>query len=140
MFILILILFLYFKICGCDCSARNQTCTSDDCSCFANGINCQIDRMAPYNYPCRCNSKKCKNTFGLRKFNLRQVEKHKREVLTRTRDEMKTSDENLKATNEQQQQQQHEEVDTSITRANKTPPRRKKRLSSYSPHKRKKQK
>lgn len=118
------------EICGCECQARNQSCTSDDCSCYANGINCQIDRCAPFSYPCSCNAKRCKNKFGLKKFNWRLVEKHRKEVLGR----------NMNTENEP------ESTVSEIATNNERPPstpnkakRKKKRtLSSYSPHKRKK--
>ncbi|RNA18618.1 cysteine serine-rich nuclear 3 [Brachionus plicatilis] len=55
-------------ICGCSCSKMNMVCgeNGDLCSCFANGISCQIDRIK---FPCSCSLKRCKNLNGMKRFN-----------------------------------------------------------------------
>ena len=67
-------------LCGCMCSKMNMVCgeNGDLCSCFANGINCQIDRLK---FPCSCNLKKCKNLFGMKRFNPKSVLDHYKKVL-----------------------------------------------------------
>jgi hypothetical protein len=66
------------QVCGCVC--KGVCGQNDSCSCFANGINCQIDR---WNYPCSCSQKRCKNPFGLKKFNLKSVMEHSKSVLSK---------------------------------------------------------
>lgn len=68
------------KTCGCTCNKMNMVCgeNGDMCSCFANGINCQIDRIK---FPCSCNVKRCKNMFGMRRFNPKTVLDHYKKVL-----------------------------------------------------------
>ncbi|CAF0958723.1 unnamed protein product [Brachionus calyciflorus] len=63
------------RTCGCMCSKLNMICgeNGDLCSCYANGINCQIDRIK---FPCSCNVKRCKNLFGMKRFNPKQIQEH----------------------------------------------------------------
>lgn len=67
-------------VCGCICSKMNMVCgeNGDLCSCFANGINCQIDRLK---FPCSCNIKKCKNLYGMKRFDPKSVFNHYKKVL-----------------------------------------------------------
>jgi len=67
------------QICGCKCSQLGLTCGVDEkCICFANGIGCQLDKTK---YPCSCTVRKCKNPFGLKRFDQKAVLKHYKEVL-----------------------------------------------------------
>lgn len=67
------------EICGCKCSQLGLTCGEDErCTCFANGIGCQLDKTR---YPCSCTVRKCKNPFGLKRFDQKAVLKHYKEVL-----------------------------------------------------------
>lgn len=63
------------KVCGCKCKEMNMICgeNGDLCSCFANGINCQLDRLK---FPCGCSLKRCKNQFGMKRFNPKTVLDH----------------------------------------------------------------
>lgn len=67
-------------VCGCICSKMNMICgeNGDMCSCFANGINCQIDRIK---FPCSCNLKRCKNLYGMKRFNPKGVFDHYKKIL-----------------------------------------------------------
>lgn len=65
-----------------------MTCNEEECSCYANGIGCQIDRMR---HPCMCNIRKCQNKYGMKKFNIEMVEKHKKRVLGKTLDELESN-------------------------------------------------
>lgn len=68
------------KVCGCSCKEMNMVCgeNGDLCDCFANGINCQLDRIK---FPCGCSVKRCKNLFGLKRFNPKSVIDHYKEKL-----------------------------------------------------------
>lgn len=66
------------QFCGCKCKSA-QSCQQSTCSCFANGIPCQIDKIR---FPCACNLKRCKNPAGLKRFNQVAVLKHYEKTLT----------------------------------------------------------
>ena len=67
-------------VCGCKCKEMDMICgeNGDLCSCFANGISCQLDKIK---YPCSCSIKRCKNPFGMKRFDAKGVIKHLQEVL-----------------------------------------------------------
>ena len=65
------------QFCGCKCKSA-QACQQSTCSCFANGIPCQIDKIR---FPCACNIKRCKNPAGLKRFNQVAVLKHYEKAL-----------------------------------------------------------
>jgi hypothetical protein len=66
--------------CGCACKEKNMVCGEAGvaCSCVANGIPCQLDRTR---YPCACTLKKCKNPYGVKRFDYRSVLRHYKKVL-----------------------------------------------------------
>ena len=68
-------------VCGCRCKEMDMICgeNGDLCSCFANGISCQLDKIK---YPCSCSIKRCKNPFGMKRFDAKGVIKHLQEVLS----------------------------------------------------------
>lgn len=61
--------------CGCSCK---DSCETDACSCKANGIQCQLDRGR---YPCSCAIRRCKNPFGLKRFDWKAVRQRYESVL-----------------------------------------------------------
>ena len=67
-------------VCGCRCKEMDMICgeNGDLCSCFANGISCQLDKIK---YPCSCSIKRCKNPFGMKRFDAKGVIKHLQDVL-----------------------------------------------------------
>jgi hypothetical protein len=66
---------------GCKCKQMNMVCgeNGDLCSCASNGIQCQLDKTR---FPCECTLKKCKNPFGIKRFDQKTVIKHKMTVLS----------------------------------------------------------
>jgi len=71
-------------VCGCQC--KDSICNKETCSCYLNGIQCQLDRSK---YPCSCLIKKCNNPNGLKKFDLQSVVKRSKQVLTEQENEAK---------------------------------------------------
>jgi cysteine/serine-rich nuclear protein len=71
-------------VCGCQC--KDSICNKETCSCYANGIQCQLDRSK---YPCSCLIKKCNNPNGLKKFDLHSVIKRSKQVLSEQENEAK---------------------------------------------------
>jgi hypothetical protein len=71
-------------VCGCQC--KDSICNKETCSCYANGIQCQLDRSK---YPCSCLIKKCNNPNGLKKFDLHSVLKRSKQVLSEQENEAK---------------------------------------------------
>lgn len=69
------------EICGCKCTQMGLQCgvENEKCTCYSNGIGCQIDKTR---YPCDCTVRKCKNPFGLKRFDQKAVSKHYRDVLS----------------------------------------------------------
>ncbi len=64
---------------GCKCGQLGLECgENENCSCWSNGIGCQIDKQR---YPCSCSIKKCKNPHGLKRFDQRSVLEHWEQVL-----------------------------------------------------------
>lgn len=67
------------EITGCDCGKLGLECGDNpDCSCWSNGIGCQIDKQR---YPCSCGIKKCKNPNGLKRFDHKSVLLHWQQIL-----------------------------------------------------------
>lgn len=68
------------EICGCKCTQLGVQCgTNELCTCFSNGIGCQLDKTK---FPCDCTVRKCKNPFGLKRFDQKSVLKHYKEVFS----------------------------------------------------------
>lgn len=64
---------------GCKCGTRGISCEeNENCSCWSNGIGCQVDKPG---YPCNCSARKCKNSFGLKRFNYETVLAHYQNIL-----------------------------------------------------------
>lgn len=62
------------EVVGCRCGLYGLSCAENkNCSCWSNGIGCQVDKQQ---YPCCCSVKKCKNEFGLKRFDHRSVIEH----------------------------------------------------------------
>lgn len=64
------------RVCGCQC--KGICGVDENCSCFANGINCQLDRIK---FPCSCSVKRCHNPFGLKRFDFKSVMQHTKSIL-----------------------------------------------------------
>ena len=66
--------------CGCKCSKVGFLLCADNesCPCYGNGIGCQIDKTK---FPCGCTLKRCKNPFGLKRFDMAAVRKHQQKIL-----------------------------------------------------------
>jgi len=72
---------------GCICSKYGLDCGPENefCSCYVNGIGCQIDKPR---YPCHCTAKKCKNPNGLKRFNQKAVLMHCQQILKQNLNEL----------------------------------------------------
>ena len=66
------------QFCGCKCKL-DEACGTEECSCYAAGISCQLDRTR---FPCGCSLKRCKNPSGIKRFDMRAVIDHYTAVLT----------------------------------------------------------
>ncbi|KAI6228599.1 Cysteine/serine-rich nuclear protein 3 [Aphelenchoides fujianensis] len=59
--------------CGCSCVVGD--CKADSCSCFANGIECQIENEED-EFPCACKKSRCGNPNGRREHNSWRIKEH----------------------------------------------------------------
>lgn len=60
------------ELCGCTCQG---ICYPESCSCYANGIGCQVDRT-DRSFPCGCQPTQCWNPNGRTSFNAERVKSH----------------------------------------------------------------
>ena len=69
------------QTCGCKCSKLGLQCgpENDRCTCYSNGIKCQLDKTK---FPCDCTVRKCRNPYGLKRFDQKAVLKHYEEVFS----------------------------------------------------------
>lgn len=58
------------QICGCSCKGF---CQPESCSCYVNGINCQVDRDG---FPCGCTREGCQNPNGRHEYDPITVRRH----------------------------------------------------------------
>ena len=63
--------------CGCLCT---DGCNPDSCSCYLEGIDCQVDREG---FPCNCVIGACRNPNGQTLFDHKSVKEHYLKVLNR---------------------------------------------------------
>ena len=63
--------------CGCTCT---DGCNPDTCSCYLEGIDCQVDREG---FPCNCMIGACRNPKGQTLFDHKSVKEHYLKVLNR---------------------------------------------------------
>jgi len=63
--------------CGCTCT---DGCNPDTCSCYLDGIDCQVDREG---FPCNCMIGACRNPKGQTLFDHKSVKEHYLKVLNR---------------------------------------------------------
>ncbi len=95
------------------------------CSCYANGIGCQVDKPR---YPCHCTVKNCKNPFGLKRFNQQAVFKHLQTTLNKFRNGTLTTENNNTINNNEE---------NTTTDTTKTKAKRKRKRTSFTNTKKK---
>ena len=69
------------QICGCSCK---EFCEPETCSCYVNGINCQVDRDS---FPCGCTRDGCRNTNGRHEYDPITVRRHFIDTVVKLRGE-----------------------------------------------------
>ena len=69
------------QICGCSCK---EFCQPESCSCYLNGINCQVDRDS---FPCGCTREACENPHGRHEYDPITVRRHFIETVLKLRGE-----------------------------------------------------
>lgn len=69
------------QVCGCSCK---EFCQPESCSCYLNGINCQVDRDS---FPCGCTREECENPHGRHEYDPIIVRRHFIETVLKLRGE-----------------------------------------------------
>lgn len=69
------------QVCGCSCK---EFCQPESCSCYLNGINCQVDRDS---FPCGCTREGCENPHGRHEYDPIIVRRHFIETVLKLRGE-----------------------------------------------------